>query len=58
MIITAYVIAALVGLGIIYIGVSYLFAPMTVAPAFGFRAPIDCQSDQTQLRTRFPRRWV
>ena len=38
MIITAYVIAALVGLGIIYIGVSYLFAPMTVAPAFGFRA--------------------
>jgi hypothetical protein len=34
-IITAYVIAALVGLGIIYIGVSYLFAPMTVAPAFG-----------------------
>ena len=38
MIITAYVIAALVGLGIIYIGMSYLFAPMTVAPAFGFRA--------------------
>jgi hypothetical protein len=37
-IITAYVIAALVGLGIIYIGLSYLFAPMTVAPAFGFRA--------------------
>ncbi|SEP53193.1 DUF4267 domain-containing protein [Amycolatopsis saalfeldensis] len=35
MLVTAYVLAGLVGLGIIYVGLSYLFAPEKTAKGFG-----------------------
>ncbi|HEY2058097.1 MAG TPA: DUF4267 domain-containing protein [Amycolatopsis sp.] len=35
MLVTAYVLAGLVGLGIIYVGLSYLFAPEKTATGFG-----------------------
>ncbi|WP_410573578.1 DUF4267 domain-containing protein [Amycolatopsis sp. cmx-4-61] len=38
MIVTGYVLTALVALGIIYIGLSYLFAPNKTAAGFGFNA--------------------
>ena len=36
MIITGYVLVAIVSLGIIYVGLNYLFAPRKVAAGFGF----------------------
>ncbi|RSD11455.1 DUF4267 domain-containing protein [Amycolatopsis eburnea] len=37
MVITGYVLVAIVSLGIIYVGLNYLFAPAKIAPGFGFR---------------------
>jgi hypothetical protein len=36
MIVTGYVLTAIVALGIIYIGLNYLFAPRKIAAGFGF----------------------
>ncbi|WP_410614648.1 DUF4267 domain-containing protein [Amycolatopsis sp. lyj-109] len=36
MLVTGYVLTAIVALGIIYIGLSYLFAPAKIAAGFGF----------------------
>ncbi|MEU7785788.1 MULTISPECIES: DUF4267 domain-containing protein [unclassified Amycolatopsis] len=36
MIVTGYVLVALVSLGIIYVGLNYLFAPAKIAAGFGF----------------------
>ena len=36
MLIAGYVLVAIVSLGIIYVGLNYLFAPAKIAPGFGF----------------------
>ncbi|MEV7098862.1 DUF4267 domain-containing protein [Amycolatopsis sp. NPDC051045] len=36
MLVTGYILVAIVALGIIYIGLSYLFAPAKIAAGFGF----------------------
>ena len=36
MIVTGYILVAIVALGIIYIGLNYLFAPAKIAAGFGF----------------------
>ncbi|RSM37167.1 DUF4267 domain-containing protein [Amycolatopsis balhimycina DSM 5908] len=36
MIVTGYILVALVSLGIIYVGLNYLFAPTKIAAGFGF----------------------
>jgi hypothetical protein len=36
MIVTGYILTAIVALGIIYIGLTYLFAPAKIAAGFGF----------------------
>ncbi|MGW3997245.1 DUF4267 domain-containing protein [Amycolatopsis sp. NPDC004772] len=38
MLVTGYVLTALVSLGIIYVGLNYLFAPAKIAVGFGFQA--------------------
>lgn len=37
MIVTGYVLVAIVALGIIYVGLNYLFAPAKIAAGFGFK---------------------
>ncbi|WP_329045316.1 DUF4267 domain-containing protein [Amycolatopsis sp. NBC_01488] len=37
MVVTGYVLVAIVALGIIYIGLNYLFAPAKIAAGFGFK---------------------
>ncbi|MEV4150009.1 DUF4267 domain-containing protein [Amycolatopsis sp. NPDC049691] len=36
MVVTGYILVALVSLGIIYVGLNYLFAPAKIAAGFGF----------------------
>ena len=36
MIVTGYILTAIVSLGIIYVGLNYLFAPVKIAAGFGF----------------------